>query len=366
MFKTYKYKLKPNATQKATFEQWLGTCRFLYNNALEHRITAYKSNGTSISKYEQYNELPAIKKELPWIADVHSDVLQEVLDRIDKAYKAFFNGSGFPKFQGKKFYNSFTFKRSYVVDEKTIKLPKIGEVRYYNSRSIVGKPKYATIKKEIDGWYICICCEQESKPITIDNSHAIGIDLGIAHFATFSDGSFLDTPLFLEPNLRKLRILQRKLSRQKKGSNSREKTKNQISKIHQKIKRQRTDFLHKWSTLIADEYSACYIEDLQIQNMLKLNSGLSRKMTDSGFYSFRQKLEYKFKERGKFFLAVAPHYTSQECNSCGHIDKKSRVSQSEFICTSCGHIENADISASKNIKAKGIRFSSERGALARA
>lgn len=360
--KTYKYKLKPNKTQEKTIIEWLGICRYLYNNALEHRITAYQSNGTSISKYDQYNELPAIKKDLPFIKKVYSDTLQEVLDRIDNSFQRFFSGAGFPKFRNKHNYNSFTFKRNYKVTEDYIQLPKIGKVAYFNSRSIPenGTPKYASIIRKYDGYYICISVEFDIPEPSIDDSQAIGIDAGVKHFATLSNDTHIDSPYFLEPCLKKLRKLQRKLSRQQKGSNSREKTKKQISKLHLKIKRRRQDFLHKKSTKLANWFSSCYVENLKISNMTKLNSTLSRRMLDNGFRTFRNMLDYKFKEQGKHFLAVPPQYTSQKCNSCGCVDSKSRASQSEFVCTSCGHISNADINAAKNILASGRSLSAKR------
>lgn len=356
LIKTYKYKLKPTKSQVKTFDSWINICRYVYNSALEHRITSYKSAGVSVSKYEQYNELPAIKKELPWMAAVHSDVLQESLDRVDKAYKSFFKGSGFPKFQKKGFYRSFTYKRSFKVSDKHIKLPKIGEVKYFNSRPIPEgcKTKIATITKELDGYYISICIEFPPKPTLVDNSQAVGVDAGIVHFATLSDGKFIDSPYFLEPNLVKLRLLQRRLNRQKKGSNSREKTKHQIAKLHMNIRRKRSDYLHKTSTNLVLKYSAVYVENLKIRNMTKLNSTLSRRMLDNGFYSFRRFLDYKCRFAGKNFEAVPPHYTSQTCTDCGDIDKRSRISQSEFVCTSCGFMSNADLLASKNIRDKGI------------
>ena len=366
--KTYKFKLKLTKAQSKTFDQWLNTCRYLYNNALEHRITSYKDNKTSVSKYDQYNELPSIKKAegLEWIGGVHSDVLQETLDKVERSYKNFFSGAGFPKFKGKKFYNSFTFKRSFKINSSTIKLPKIGEVKYYNSHPVIGTPRYATAKKELDGWYICISAETQVQDVSIDDSQAVGIDKGVIVFASLSDGTTIKSPLFLEPNLTKLKILQRKLTRKSKGSKNESRVKKQISKLHQKIGRQRSDFLHKQSTLISKKYSSCYVEDLKIKNMIKLNSTLSRRMLDSGFYSFRQKLEYKFKHSSKHFAAVAPQYTSQMCSECGVIDKKSRLSQTEYLCTACGHVDNADNNAAKNIKVKGINLHSKRGAIARA
>ena len=364
--KTYKFKLDLTKSQIKTCESWINTCRYIYNVALEERITAYQMRKKSVSKFDQYNQLPLIKEIFPFVKEVYSDTMQEVLDRLDKSYKNFFRGSGFPKWAKKGQYNSFTFKRSFKVSDKTIKLPKIGEVKYYNSRDILGTPKTATIIKENNNWFICITAEYETllETVEVDNQNPIGLDMGCTRFLALSNNTFIDSPLFLEPNLQKLRILQRKLSRQKKGSNSREKTKQKIQKIYKKITNQRLDFLHKVSTNLSNEYSAIYMEDLDLQKMqangfTKVNMGMS----DKGFGTLKQFLTYKLKERGKHLGLVNPAYTSQTCNSCGMIDKKSRLSQSEFVCTSCGTVENADLIASKNILREGISQSTKRKTL---
>ena len=360
--KTYKYKLQLTKKQENTCNSWISTCRYLYNLALSERIMVYEMRKKSVSKYDQYNQLPELKKIHPWMGEVYSDTIQEVLDRLDKSYQNFFKGSGFPKFSKKGEYNSFTFKRSFKVSEKTIKLPKIGEVKYLNSRNIIGTPKTATILKEGNNWFISITSEYEviANGVIIDNSNAVGIDVGIAVWATLSDGTTIETPLFLENNLNKLKVLNKKLSRQKKGSNERVKTIIKLQKLHKKIANSRKDFLHKQSTIIANKYSACYIEDLKLQKMNTVNSTLTRKMSDSGFGMFKVFLQYKFKERGKHLGLVNPAYTSQTCSACGTIDKKSRLSQSEFVCTSCSVVTNSDFNASKNIKSKGITQEAKR------
>lgn len=358
--KTYKYKLKLTKTQEKICDSWLHTCRYLHNVALEERITAYRMQKKSISKYDQYNQLPQIKKDFPFIGEVYSDTLQEVLDRVDKAYKQFFKGAGFPKFAKKDCYNSFTFKRHFEIYGSHIKLPKIGKVKYFNSRSINGLPKTATIKKDSSGYFITITVETNVPEITIDNSNPVGVDVGIVKFATLSDGSTIESQLFLQPKLKQLKLLQRKLSRQQKGSKSREKTKQQIAKLYRKITNSRLDFLHKTSTNLANKYSVIYIEDLNLQKMTKTaNSEITRKMSDSGFGALKERLKYKMKERGKHLGLVNPAYTSQTCNECGTVDKKSRISQSEFVCTSCGFLSNADLLASKNILREGISQSTK-------
>lgn len=358
MIISYKYKLKPNKTQSSMMEDWLNVCRLVYNLTLEQKDYAYKTHQRNVSKYESYNQLPELKSEFTFIKSVHSDTLQEVVDRVHKAYDKFFKGGGFPKFKKKGLYNSFTFKRSFSIQDNHIKLPKIGKVKFYNSRPINGTMKTATITKELDGWYISITVDVETTYEYCDNQ-AVGVDVGVVNFLTLSDGTVIKSLQFLEPKLKELRKLQRKFARQIKGSNSREKTKRKIAKLYQKISRCRQDFLHKQSTIIANKYSEVYIEDLKVQQMLKTNSTLSRKMLDNGFYSFRLMLDYKLKLRSKIFKVVPAYYTSQTCSNCGHTHEDNRKTQSQFTCVSCGHSENADLNASKNILALGKSYSTK-------
>ena len=354
MIKSFKFKLRPNKTQENIFYEWLDTCRLIYNLTIEQKKYAWDTHQVSISKYESYNQLPELKSEFTWIKNVHSDVLQQTIDRVFKAYDGFFKKGGYPKFKKKGFYNSFTFKRSISIKNNYIKLPKIGDVKFFNSRHINGNLKTATISKELDGWYISITADV---PVTItpSNNQAVGIDVGLKHFLTLSNETFIDSPYFIEPKLKELKILQRKLSRQKKGSNSRNKTKYKIQKLYLKLTRSRTDFLHKTSTAITNLFDEVYVEDLNIQKMLKTDSKLSRKMLDNSFYTFRLMLQYK----AKIFKAVNPAYTSQTCSKCGHVCKDNRKSQAIFDCQSCGHFENADVNAAKNILAMGKSFSTK-------
>lgn len=353
---TMKYKLNPTKVQIETFKQWLGCNRYLYNVALEERITAYKSLGKSVTKYDQFNQLPEIKKEFTWLKNIHSQVLQNTLERLDNSYKGFFSGKGFPNFQKKDNYNSFTFPSGVKIIENQVKLPKIGLVKFINHRPIPNC-KTATIIQNRDKWYITITFEVQEPSTIVDNSNAVGIDMGVVLHSTLSDGTMNKPNQFLELNLKQLRILNRKLSRQTKGSNSYLKTKKQLSKLHEKIANQRKDYNHKLSTDIVKKYSAIYVEDLKISNMIKLNSTLARRITDNAWFQFRTFLTYKCKLAGKHFKAVNPAYTSQKCSSCGAIDKKSRISQSEYCCTSCGYVDNADINGSINIKVSGQNLS---------
>lgn len=363
LIKTYKYKLKPTKAQEQTFESWVNTCRFIYNLALSERIMVYEMRKKSVSRFDQYNQLPELKKLHPWVKEVYSDTLGDVLDRLDKTYQNFFRGAGYPKFAKKGGYNSFTFKRHFTIKEAFIKFPKIGEVKYYNSRTIQGTPKTATIIKEDNNWFVCITAEYETpfETIEVDNQNPIGIDCGIVKTFALSNNTFIQAPEFVKPFEKEIRILQRRLARQKKGSKSREKTKQKLRKIHKKVSNSRLDFLHKTSTDLSNTYSSIYIEDLKLQKMQQNGlTSVNKGMSDNGFGIFKQLLSYKLKERGKHLGLVNPAYTSQTCNSCGTVDKKSRVSQSEFVCTSCGVVTNSDINASKNILREGISQSTKR------
>lgn len=367
LVKTYKFKLKPTEKQILRMDSWIHTCRNIYNIALQERIEVYKAVKKSVSQYEQYNQLPQIKKEFLWVADVYSNVLEDSLDRLDRAYKTFFRGGGFPKFAKKREYKSFTFKRFVRVEDDRLHLPKLGRMKYFKSREVEGKVKTATIVKEDNGWFICIVAEYQVPHDSneVDNQNPIGLDCGANRFLALSNNNFIDSPEFFKPFERELRILQRKLSRQKKDSKSREKTKLKIRRINLKIRNKRFDFLHKTTTNLVKDYSAIYMEDL---NLVKMQgdglSEVNKKMSDKSFGMFKILLSYKAKERNVYLGLVNPAYTSQTCSSCKTVDKKSRLSQSEFVCTNCGEISNADSNASKNILREGISESTQRKVLA--
>lgn len=378
LIKTYKYKLRPNATQRAIFEQWLGINRYLYNNALEHRITAYQSAKVSIHRFEQHKQLSEVRNSdgFKFLKLVPLQTLRDTLDRVNKAFESFFNGAGFPKFQKKRNYNSFSFKESVRIEGNKIKLPKIGFVKFFNSRTFEGKIKYTTVVKELNDWYVCICVEQQPT-IRID-SQDVGIDMGIARLATLSDGTHYENPAFLKQYARELRILQRKLSRQKKGSNSMAKTVQQLAKLWQKIRRCRLDYLHKMTTEITRKYSVIYVEDLNLKGMtksakgtleqpgknVKAKSGLNRSLTDACIGIALEQLQYKTVFQSGIFEKVNPQYTSQKCSCCGHTSKNNRKSQELFLCEACFFTCNADDNASNNILGSGRTKSTQRRALA--
>lgn len=368
MIKTYKYKLRPNKTQVKTFDRWIGTCRFLYNLALEYKIMLWRDHKVSKSRFDLNYELTDLKKAdgFEWIGDCPANSLLDVIARLDKAFQSFFKGGGFPKFANRDKYNSFTTWKGVHIKNNKIKIPKLGWVNLApdNAPPENSKIKLVTIVREVGKYYACVCVEQpdllSNKPIKGD---AIGIDLGIAHFATLSDGTHIKNPAFLKSLLKKLRIEQRSLQRKKKGGANRDKQKLVVAKLFQKIRRKRQDFLHNVTTDLVSKYGTIVVEDLKLKNMtksakgdaenhgknVKQKSGLNRVLLDAGFGEFVRMLEYKCEWNKRTLIKVDPKYTSQICNSCGHKSKENRESQSKFLCKNCGIEENADWNASKNI-----------------
>ena len=379
--KTYKYKLKTNSTQEKKLISWINTCRAVYNVALENKIYVYSSRKISLTKYDLINQLPELKKEFDWIKDVPAQTLQAVIERMDVAYQSFFRGGGFPKFAKRDRYRSILIKQGISITNKHIKLPKIGSIRYFNSKNIPeeAKIKQAVIKKEVDGFYISLSVEQ-LKPISLSksDSQAVGIDMGVAHFATTSNGTHIANPKTLKQYESQLRIAHRSLARKNKGSNNRKKAKKSLAKVYLKISRIRSDFLHKNSTLIVELFQTIAVEDLKLKNMtksakgtaenhgknVKAKSGLNKSLLDVSIGEFFLQLEYKADWYGRQLIKVNPKHTSTTCHKCGLKAKENRKSQSEFYCFSCGHSENADVNASKNILARALANVPKRKAVA--
>ncbi len=357
MLKAYKYRIYPTAKQVTVLEATLDKCRFLYNCALEQRIRAYKK-GHTLSNYQQQKELSALKAELSEFNEVYSHVLQDVLSRLDKAYKAFFSRikrgdkAGFPRFQGRHRYNSFHYKEyKQTPTEKSVYLPKIGNVRTNLHRPVEGKIKTATIKRDSCGdWFVTFACEVQAEPLPKTGS-SVGIDRGISVAFATSDGHLEPNPKHVSKAEKALRKAQRRLAKREKGSKRREKARLAVAKIYRKVQRQRADFLHKISHNLVLQYDYIVFENLNVKGMVRSN--LAKSILDVGWSQLQNYTSYKAEYAGKFVEVVRPHYSSQECAACGHISPKNRVSQSKFKCANCKRVEHADINAAQVIRGRG-------------
>jgi putative transposase len=358
--KTFKYKLKPTPEQERELERVLILCRRLYNTALEQRITLYRQRGVSRSQYAQEAELKDIRATFPDYAAIHSHILQHVLARLEKTYQAFFRRiqrgekPGFPRFQGKGRFNSFTYKEfgnGARLDNGFLVLSKIGRVALRWSRSLEGAVKTVTISREADGWYACFSCADvpgELLPLTGCDT---GIDLGLESFATLADGTMIHNPRCYRRAERRLKTAQRKVSRRKLGSKRRKKAVTLLAKAHQQVKRQRADFQHKAALALVRHYDMIYHEDLQVANMAK-NHHLAKSIADAGWSGFLTILAFKAACAGKRVVAVNPSYTSQKCSGCGVIVKKG-LSVRWHSCPECGTSLHRDHNAAKNIERAG-------------
>lgn len=359
MLKAFRYRLCPTKVQEAELFNQLRLCRKLYNAALQERIGAYKKAKVTRNYYDQANTLSEIKAELPEYKGVYSQVLQDVLKRIDKAYQAFFRRvkagekPGFPRYQGRDRYDSFTYPQSgfsLSEDGHTAYFSKIGNIRIRLSRPLEGKVKTATVIHDCGEWYVSYVCEVEAQPLP-ETGSLVGVDVGTTWFAITSDGEFIENPRHYQMAMRKLRTAQRAVARKpNKRSNRRKKAVRRVAKIHRKVARQRLDFHHKTANKFIRENDLIAHEDLNVGGMGRGN--LARCIHDVGWSQFFQMLSVKAECAGRKVIRVDPRYTSQACSQCGHTCKENRMSQAKFKCVQCGHEQNADVNAALNILAR--------------
>ena len=294
--KTYKYKLRLSQSQERTITEWIHTCRYIYNLALETKMYAYKAHRVSLSAFDLMKQMTSCRRECDWVRACSVDNLEDSIERMDKAYISFFKGGGYPKYANRDRYNSITFKSIRQISDYVFKLPKIGEVKIFKDRQPQGDLRRATIINEPDGFYLCILTKQQVsvsyKPI--HDSQVVGLDMGLAYFLSTSDGVQIDNPRHTLKYEKQLRIEQRSLERKKKGSSSRARQKLKVQMLHQKIQRVRKDFLHKQSKQFVDKYGFISVEDLKVSNMIKFGY-LGKHISDVGWATFFEQLEYKSK-----------------------------------------------------------------------
>jgi len=368
--KTFKYKLKPTPEQERAMAFVLRRCRELYNAGLQERRDAWQKCGVSVTAASQSTQLREIKDVRPEYQGVHSQVLQDVLTRLDRAFQAFFcrvkdgETPGYPRFQGTARYNSFTHKQfgnGATLDNGFLVLSKIGRIALRWSRPIEGTPKTVTISREADGWYVCFSCADVPVQPLPPIGQETGIDLGLESFATLSDGTRIFNPRWYRTAERRLKTAQRRVSRRKKGSNRRHKAVTLLAKAHLKVRRQRADFHQKAALQLVRTNDTIYHEDLQTANMVK-NHSLAKSISDAGWSAFLTILSFKAACAGRRVVAVPPAYTSQTCSGCGVLVSKG-LSVRWHACPDCGTSLHRDHNAAKNIEWAGRAL---RGAVASA
>jgi putative transposase len=358
--KAYKYRLKPSAKIIAIFESWLALLCELYNAGLQERRDAYRINHLSISYKAQANQLPEIKKDRPEFAQIHSQVIQDALKRLDSAFDGFFRRvkegqkPGYPRFRSSFRYDSFRYPQSgFSLKGRKLRLSKIGKVELHLSRPIEGEIRTCMIKREADGWYVIFAVEEPKKEVEPAPKESVGVDVGIESFATLSDDEAapIENPQYFRGAEKELKKAQRRVSRRVKGSKGRKKAVKWLGKKHLKVKRQRSDFHFKEAGKLVEQYQSIKVEELNIQGMVK-NHHLAKSISDAGWGQFIEILIFKAEEAGRAVIKVNPSYTSQDCSRCGH---RNRITLATRIyrCSECRLVIHRDRNGAKRIEQKG-------------
>lgn len=429
MLTNYVYKLRPNRTQDSKMSHWVDMLRSHYNWCLNDRITHYNQqfiqgnycdlrtqsevspltcyvskNGATGNPWKssktdasgktknprrsagdiQITALPDLKTARPWYSGIDSTVLQQNVKRLDTAYKNFFEGRGFPRFKNRSNFTSFTFVMGIKVKGNKIYLPKLGWMRFYNSRSIPDgfTIKACAVRKRQNGWYVSLRIENKSVPYTIAKSlkdvvKVIGCDLGITKLVHLSDGCQIENPKFSTSKKAKrtLKIRQKRINRKIKGSKNRQKAAKKVGRLHQNIGERRHAYQWKVANkIVSRNVDAIAIENLNISGMkhrcqVKIDEktgrflkngqsrkkGLNRSISDAGWGELILKIEYLAAKQGKVTIKVNPKHSSTECRNCGHIDKSNRDGE-KFICVECGYYQHADIGAAKTIRDRALKM----------
>jgi putative transposase len=358
----FKYELLPNGQQERQMRRFAGSCRFVYNKALALQKERHEQGQKKLGYAGLCQLLTEWRHsaDTAWLADAPVHPLQQALQDLERAYSHFFaQRAGFPRFKKKGRSDSFRYPdpKQIQLDQANsrIFLPKLGWLRYRNSRDVVGKVKNVTVSKHAGKWFVSIQTEREvDRPIP--QGGAVGMDMGIARLATLSDGTFYAPLNSFKRHEARLRKAQQALSRKVKFSNNWKKAKARLQRIHSQMANARRDFLHKVSTAISKSQAIVCIEDLQVRNMSKLAAGtadapgknvraksaLNKAILDQGWYEFRCMLEYKLAWKGGRLIVVPPQNTSRTCPCCGHVLSDNRQTQAWFECVACGYENNAD------------------------
>jgi putative transposase len=373
----YKYELMPNGEQRRSMRRFAGSCRYVFNKALAWQ----KENREAGNKFIGYVAMAKLLTgwrnggDTSWLKDAPCHPLQHALKDLEKAYKNFFaKRADFPRFKRKGSDDSFRFP-----DSKQIKLdqvnsrlflPKLGWVRYRNSREVLGELRNVTVSQSGGKWWVSIQTQREVEQPVHPATSIVGIDVGIAHFATLSDGSHIEGVNAFKKHQPRLARHQRAMCRKQKFSSNWKKAKARVRKIHTRIANVRRDFLHKTTTTISKNHAIVCIEDLAVRNMsksamgriglpghnIKAKSGLNKSILDQGWFEFKRQLGYKQVWLGGEVRVVPSFNTSRTCPACGHASPENRQTQARFECVKCRYKNNADLVGAINVLERGHRF----------
>lgn len=355
------YRVYPTPAQAKRLLAWEGALRFLWNLALEQRklgLARPRDERIFPTAFDQINQLTELRAELPWLADVPRNVCTQLLVELDKAFQRCFRRlARAPRFKrkGRDFLGlTEPHPKVWRLDGSVLRFPKLGNLKTVVHRSLEGKPKSCTLRRDGDQWFVSILCEQEVAEPAPRLEPVVALDRGVRHLVADSDGRLVPNPSHLERALKRLARAQRVVSRRQKGSKNRQKAIARVTQLHRKIRRQREHALHELSSAYAKNHGTVIVERLQIANMVQVRSSLARRILDAGWGRLVEMLRYKLAWRGGQLVEVPAAYSSQTCSACGHVDASSRRVEA-FRCCSCGYSDHADLNAAKVLKSRANR-----------
>ena len=370
-YKAYKLRIYPTDSQRELIEKTFGSTRYIYNNFLAERKIKYEESKTKISVYEQLKELTNLKREKEWLREIDSCALQACVYNLDDAFQKFFKGNGYPRFRAKGVHESFrtnntlnTYKNmkyeSIRIDfkKRIITLPKLKEVKfrgYRTTKEIVGKIKSATISKDANKYFVSILVEVPFVKYSLKPTSIVGLDLGIKDFIVTSHGEKLKNEVKI--NEKRLKGLQKWLSRCKPGSKNRYKVKLKIQRLYLKIKNARKHMIYKLANKILKENDIIAVETLDVKSMYQIHK-IAKHLKNLPIREFIRVLKYKSNWLGKKVIEINKYYpSSQSCNRCGFKNEEVKnLSVRKWICPNCGLIHDRDINASINIMFEGLKI----------
>ena len=359
-YRAYRYRLYPNKQQEVLLAKHFGCCRFIYNYALDKKVKAYQKDKTNLSRFDIQADLPNMKKseEYHWLSEVNSLSLQAALANLDSAFVKFFREKkGFPNFKSKKeSKQSFSIPQNTRVkfDECKVYIPKFRKgIKARFHRKFEGLVKTSVITRTSTcKYYISVLVEVnevDAAPKPISENKAVGIDLGIKTFAVLSDGTEIQNHKYLKRSIKKVKRLQRSLSKKAKGSKNREKARLRLARVHERVRNQRNDFLHQVTHRLVANYDTICLETLSASNMIK-NHHLAQALEDIAINRFNTLLEYKAKKNGVNILRIGRFEPSSKMCTCGYINHKLTLSMRRWKCPVCGAVHDRDLLAANNIK----------------
>ena len=365
MRKAFKYRIYLTKGQRRILEQQLEECRWLSNELLATRKRTYEESGASLRLYDLQNMIPGLKVDRPSLTSVHSLVLQNVNIRVDLAFQAFFRRVreaaeevGFPRFKGKGRYDSITYSQygnGVRLDDTRLILSKVGAVHVVLHRPLEGTPKTVTLTRSRTGkWYAAFSCEYEARPLQ-PVSTVVGVDVGLACFATFSDEKKIDNPRLYRRDEADLKRVQRRKDAAKKAQDWAENAKQKVflAKIHERIANRRSDFAHQESRRLIDRYQVIVFEQLAPKEMGK-SRGMRKSIMDVAWSQFISMTLSKAEQAGRSVILVNPRNTSKMCSSCGELVEKT-LSDRTHPCPHCGLVMDRDVNAAINILHRGLQ-----------